>query len=87
VLGVFFSNQAKMNSKDSSMTNKQEAKISVNGKEYAVAELDEAAITQITNIKAADAEIRHLNARLAIAQTAHNAYKKALEEALPKDVN
>jgi hypothetical protein len=69
------------------MNDKQEAKISVNGKEYVVSELSEAAKAQVTNLTAADAEIRHLNARLAIAKTAHNAYKKALDEALPMEVN
>lgn len=69
------------------MTENKEPKVSINGIEYALAELTEEAKAQVKNLKAADAEIRHLNTRLAIAQTAHNAYIKALEEALPKRVN
>ena len=57
----------------------------INGKEYALADLSEAAKQQIVNIRVTDTEIERLNQQLAIARTARSAYIKALEEALPKD--
>lgn len=63
----------------------QEQKISIDGKEYALNELSDAAKNQLVSLKAADGEIARLQTQLAIAQTARNAYARALAEQLPKD--
>lgn len=52
--------------------------ITLNGTRYTSARLSEGAKDQIANIQAVDAEIARLNQRLAIAQTARNAYTSAL---------
>ena len=58
--------------------------IHINGADYVVANLSEAARTQIVNIQAVDAEISRLQMRLGIAQTARNAYVGALTVAMPE---
>lgn len=52
--------------------------ITINSKDYAVAELSEAAKAQIANIQVADAELARLQQQLALVQTARNAYAAAL---------
>ncbi len=69
------------------MTDKSEPKVTINGTEYNLADFSDDAKAQVVNLRAADAEIRHLNIRLALTQTAKNAYIKALEENLPKEIN
>lgn len=63
----------------------QEQKISIDGKEYALNSLSDAAKNQLVSLQAADGEIARLQTQLAIAQTARNAYARALAEQLPKD--
>ena len=65
------------------MAEKQVPKVNVNGTEYNIADLSDEAKVQVQNLRAADAEIRHLNIQLALAQTARNAYIQALQAALP----
>ena len=65
------------------MAEKQVPKVNVNGTEYNIADLSDEAKVQVQNLRAADAEIRHLNIQLALAQTARNAYIQALQSALP----
>lgn len=65
------------------MAEKQVPKVNVNGTEYNIADLSDEAKMQVQNLRAADAEIRHLNIQLALAQTARNAYIQALQAALP----
>ena len=59
--------------------------ITINGKEYVLDSLSEAAKAQLTNLRVVDQEISRLQQQQAIAQTARNAYAKALQAELPKD--
>jgi len=59
--------------------------ITIDGKEYALESLSEAAKAQLTNLRVVDQEIARLQQQQAIAQTARNAYANALKEELPKD--
>lgn len=59
--------------------------VSINGTEYNLADLSEQARQQLTNIRAADAEIERLKAQTALAQTARNTYARALAELLPQN--
>ena len=68
------------------MPEKQIPKVNVNGTEYTMADLSDEAKTQVQNLRGADAEIQHLNMQLALAQTARNAYLKALESVLPEKI-
>lgn len=52
--------------------------LTLNGKDYDLTRLPDAARTQVTNIQVVDAEITRLQQQLAIAQTARNAYVAAL---------
>jgi hypothetical protein len=61
--------------------------IKINGKDYDTDALSDAAKAQLTSLQVTDAEIQRLNIQLAIAQTARNAYAKALGELLPKTKN
>ena len=62
---------------------KEEQSVTVNGKTYLVADLSEAAKTQLVNIQAAESEINRLQVQIALAQTARNAYHQVLRAALP----
>ncbi|MDD5107850.1 MAG: DUF6447 family protein [Desulfuromonadaceae bacterium] len=59
-------------------------KIIIDGVEYSLAALSEAAQTQIQNLQLVDAQIVHLQQQLAIAQTARAAYASVLQIELPK---
>lgn len=59
-------------------------KVTIDGNEYDLASLPDAAKQQMANIRAVDLEIERLNRQVAIAQTARNAYGQALAAALPK---
>lgn len=59
--------------------------ITIDGKDYALDDLSEAAKGQLTNLRVVDQEIARLQQQQAIAQTARNAYANALKEQLPKD--
>lgn len=59
--------------------------ITIDGKEYALDDLSEAAKGQLTNLRVVDQEIARLQQQQAIAQTARNAYANALKEQLPKE--
>lgn len=56
--------------------------INVNGKEFAIADLSEAAKAQVANLQVADGEIYRLQQQIMLAQTARNAYAAALVELL-----
>jgi len=58
--------------------------ISIDNKDYETDDLSEEARNQLGSLQAADAEIARLNVLLAIAQTARNAYAKALTDVLPE---
>jgi hypothetical protein len=57
-------------------------KIKINNTEYDTETLPDAAKQQLEMLALTDAEIRRLQAQLAIAQTAKNAYARALAEAV-----
>lgn len=59
--------------------------ITIDGKDYPLDSLSEAAKGQLTNLRVVDQEIARLQQQQAIAQTARNAYANALKEQLPKD--
>ena len=57
-------------------------KITINNTEYDTDALPDAAKQQLQMLAVTDGEIRRLQAQLAIAQTARNAYLRALAEAV-----
>jgi hypothetical protein len=57
-------------------------KITINNTEYDTDALPDAAKQQLEMLALTDAEIRRLQAQLAIAQTAKNAYARSLAEAV-----
>jgi hypothetical protein len=57
-------------------------KIKINNTEYDTDALPDAAKQQLQMLAVTDAEIRRLQAQLAIAQTARNAYAQALAAAV-----
>jgi hypothetical protein len=61
--------------------------ITIDNKQYDTDALSDSAKAQLTSLQVTDAEIQRLNIQLAIAQTARNAYAKALGELLPKTEN
>ncbi|TNJ36390.1 DUF6447 family protein [Prosthecochloris vibrioformis] len=66
------------------MAEKQPATLKVNGTEYNVDNLSKEAKEQLVNLRFAETEVRRLQAQLAMAQTARNAYQQALMMQLPK---
>ena len=58
--------------------------IDIDGKSYEIDKLSDEAKSQLGNIQVVDAEIQRLEQRKAIAQTARNAYARALQEELAK---
>ncbi|WP_229214709.1 DUF6447 family protein [Duganella sp. HH101] len=61
----------------------EELEVTVNGVSYAVKALSEEAQAQVANLQFVDAQIADLNAKLAVYQTARNAYQSALQQLLP----
>ena len=59
--------------------------VAVDGRNFELEKLSGEARQQAMNIRMVDEEIRRLQVRLAICQTARNAYAIALQAALPKD--
>jgi len=59
--------------------------IKVDGNEYILDELSDAAKAQLGSLQLTDQEIVRLQQQLAIAKTARNAYAQALNAELPKD--
>lgn len=58
--------------------------IDIDGKSYAIDKLTDEAKSQLANIRAVDAELKRLDQQKAIAQTARNAYARALQEELAR---
>ena len=67
------------------MAEDNEQTIKIDDKEYDIESLSDDAKKQIISMRVADQEIIALNHKLAIAQTARNAYANALRECLPED--
>lgn len=61
--------------------------ITLDGVEYRLSDLSDAAKTQITNLKITDQEIAKLEQQLAIYKTARKSYAQALNDALPKQAH
>ena len=59
------------------------AKITIDGKEYDLGQLSEAAKQQLVSLQFVDRKISDLQAELAVLQTARMAYANALKAALP----
>ena len=59
--------------------------ITIDDKEYDLDKLSEDAKAQLASLQFVDAELQRLTARIAVLQTARNAYSKALNEALEAD--
>jgi hypothetical protein len=58
--------------------------IKIDGKDYDSEQISQEAKAQLQMLQITDQEIARLQSRLAIAQTARNAYAKAVQEMLPK---
>ena len=58
--------------------------ITIDGKEYAQDELSDNAKEQLASMKIADERIAQIQRELAIAQTARNAYARALADEISK---
>jgi len=58
--------------------------ITIDGKQYELGALPEAVRHQVANLQATDGEIARLQMQLAIAQTARNAYVRALQDEMSK---
>ena len=54
------------------------ATLTINDKTYDISKLSSEAKAQVTNLRFVDTEIAHLNATLAVLQTARNTYIQAL---------
>lgn len=60
-------------------------KVTIDGQEYDLDALKDGAKQQLMNMMAVDAEIRQLQVRLAICQTARSAYSSGLKAELAKE--
>jgi hypothetical protein len=58
--------------------------INIDGNDYEIESLSDAAKNQITSMRVADQEIANLQQKLALAQTARMAYANALKAELPE---
>ena len=59
--------------------------ISIDNKDYKLSALTAECKAQIESLQFCDSEIARLNAKLAVATTARNAYRKAVGELLPEE--
>ncbi len=66
------------------MADSTKNKVSIDGVEYKVSDLNDNAKNQIVNLRVTDQEIASLNQKLAIAQTARVAYANALAAEVAK---
>jgi hypothetical protein len=67
------------------MAEDNEQTIKIDDQEYDIESLSDDAKKQIISMRVADQEIIALNHKLAIAQTARNAYAAAVRDCLPED--
>jgi hypothetical protein len=61
-----------------------EVEVTVDGVSYVLSELSEEAREQVTNLQFVDAQMAELNAKLAVFQTARNAYQSVLQQLVPR---
>jgi hypothetical protein len=59
--------------------------VKIDGKDYEIDELPKEAKEQLLSLQVTEREIQHLNAQLAIFQTAKSAYSKALIALMAKE--
>jgi len=67
------------------MAEVDEKTITIDEKEYEIETLSDEAKAQLVSMRVCDQEIASIQQKLAIAQTARNAYGVALREELPDD--
>ena len=67
------------------MAGKESQKVTIDDKEYDPDKLSDSAKAQVVNMRVVLQEIASLQQKLAIAQTARNAYATALKEELPEE--
>ncbi len=60
----------------------EEAKITIDGKEYAAADLSDQVKAELISMRAAEQELARLQTLVAITQTARNSYARSIKEAL-----
>ena len=63
---------------------KQDQKINIDGKEYALSDLSDKVKEQLMNLQFVDAQIQQLNNEWAVADTARIGYTRALKAELEK---
>lgn len=63
-----------------------EVEVTVDGITYKLSELSNEAREQVTSLQYVDAQIGDLKAKLAVFQTARNAYEKALQQLVPRQL-
>jgi len=63
---------------------KKEPTIKINDVDYKLDNLSDGAKAQLQGVRIADEEIKNLNIKLALTQTARNAYMQALQGELPE---
>jgi methyl-accepting chemotaxis protein len=61
-----------------------ELEVTVDGISYKVSELSDEAQQQVNSLQYVEAQITDLNAKLAVYQTARNAYQAALQQLVPR---
>lgn len=61
--------------------------VKIDGKDYDTSNFNVDTKHQLTNLQITDQEIQRLQVQLAIAQTARNAYAKALSLTLPSEAD
>ena len=64
------------------MPEKKEATVTIDDKEYKISEMSDEAKGQLLSYNFSENEMKRLQAQLALATTARNAYRKALIEIL-----
>ncbi|MYN39739.1 hypothetical protein GTP55_10175 [Duganella sp. FT109W] len=62
----------------------EEVEVTLNGVSYKVSDLSEEAQAQVANLQFVDTQMADLRAKLAVYQTARNAYESALQQMLPR---
>ncbi|EEF27482.1 conserved hypothetical protein [Ricinus communis] len=62
----------------------EETEVTVDGVTYKLSELSEAAREQVASLQFVEAQMTELNAKLAVYQTARNAYQAALQQLVPR---
>jgi uncharacterized small protein (DUF1192 family) len=67
------------------MSDQASGKVTIDGREYAVSDLSQDALNQLSSMTVVDRKIGEMQQEIAILQTARNAYAQALAAALPKD--